>query len=287
MSWERWLLPVVAVTLANGLAQLVLGGSLSDTQALSQALAGGAVDPSQVPSLVAGPIAVMIVSFVASWFLYANAIAGLRGTTLPLARIVLAGLGVVVSSLALMFLLVISIFVAMPVLFALGILGVVLLLAMLPMLWYLALRLQFWAYALFDGEGIVAAAQRSWDISRGAVLRIFGWSVAVGLISLLVTGIGSVVQIALPGAPAIGALVVGFASSAYSAFQVIVLAILYESQRLRATEGPTTAARDWSAPTSAVPPGWGRPGAGPASGPGPDTDAPRDPDGPPPPPPTA
>jgi hypothetical protein len=281
-SWVRWLLPVIAVGLANGLAQLLLGSSMSDTQAISQALAGGTIDPSLVPSLIAGPLAIMIISFGASWFLYANAITGLRGTVLPLGRIVLAGLGVVVSSLALITLMLLVFFVTLPLLSVLGILGLILLLAMLPLLFYLVFRLEFWSYGLFDGHGLAAAAQLSWEISRRAVLRIFGWGLVLGAISML---LGAFVDLAgqlIPGISAISAAVYGLVTTTYSAFQIIVIAILYESQRLRSIEGMPTEGRDWSTPVSTLPAGWGQPGSAPA--PTPEVERPPDPDAPPPPP---
>ena len=129
----------------------------------------------------------------------------------------------------------------------------------------------------------VDAFKASWDLTRNAVLRIFGWQLALAGLSL-VTSIVSIVAFALlDPVPAIPAAISSTAAAAFSAYSLIVIAILYESQRLRSIEG-TPAFPRWDGP-AAVPPTWGQPNANPM--PGPEDDLPRDPDGPPPPPPPA
>ena len=79
-SVERWVLAVVAVAVANGLVAWLFGSTAIDQQTMSRVLvpgaSGPAIDPSELPRLLAGPLAVGLVSIVAKWFLVANAIAG-------------------------------------------------------------------------------------------------------------------------------------------------------------------------------------------------------------------
>ncbi len=54
------------------------------TSLLVPAADGTTIDPAQLPRLLAGPIAVTVVSIVAGWFLLANAVAGIRGREVTL-----------------------------------------------------------------------------------------------------------------------------------------------------------------------------------------------------------
>ncbi len=65
--------------------------------------------------------------------------------------------------------------------------GAIGLLLLSPLLVYVLLRLEFWMLAIFDGEGIAGGFNRSWRLTRGAVLRVFGWALVVGLIGLLLS----------------------------------------------------------------------------------------------------
>ena len=84
------MLAVVAVAVVNGLVGWLFGSTVIDQQTMARVLVPGAagpeIDPAELPRLLAGPLAVGLVSIVAKWFLVANAIAGLRGreVTLPL-----------------------------------------------------------------------------------------------------------------------------------------------------------------------------------------------------------
>jgi hypothetical protein len=236
----------------------------------------GGIDPATAPRLLAGPIAVAIVTLVAEWFLYANAIAGLRGGELSLGRIVAAGLRVLAVLLVLTPALLL-LFVAIALL---GPAGGLLLLALLPLLLIAGLRLSFWMLVVFEGRGIVESLQSSWSISRGGLLRIFGWQLALVGLSLITSIATFVAFAALGSLPAIPAAISSAVATAFSAWSLIVIAILYESQRLRLIEGTPSAPR-WDVPAP-VPQGWGQPGGG--AGPNPDEESPGVPDGPPPPP---
>ena len=275
-SWERWLLAVVAVGLASGLATLLLGTGRLSQETMAQAIVPGGIDPTAAPALLAGPLAVGIVTLVAEWFLYANAIAGLRGGDLSLGRILVAGL----RTLAVLLVLTPALLLLFVAIALLGPAGGLLLLAMLPLVLIVGLRLSFWMLVVFEGRGVVESLQSSWAMSRGALLRIFGWQLALVGLSLITSIVTFVAFAALGALPAIPAAISAGVATAFSAWSLIAIAILYESQRLRLIEGAPSVAR-WDTP-AAVPPGWGQPGANPT--PGPDADPPRDPDGPSPPP---
>jgi hypothetical protein len=231
---DRWSLPVLAVALASGLSTWLFRDSLSDQAALSRFLRAAAlgtpVDPAEVPRLVAGPLAVAIVTLVAGWFLTANAVAGLRGREIALPWVLAGGLRSFVADLlvgAMALVLLVSPLV-------LGVLGLLAMLVTVPALLYLLTRLSFWTYAVFDGSGISEGAATSWEATRRSVLRVLGWTLAlVPLNVVLFLGdlvVGAVIG---PLSDPLAEAVTAGASTAVSSFTVIVLAVLYESQRAR------------------------------------------------------
>ena len=237
-TWDRWVLAVVAVALADGLATALLGETIVDQQVMRDMLAGGTVDPSIVPRLMAGPLALAVVSIVADWFLYANAVAGLRGREVTLGWVLRSGLRVLVA------LLLVSLIVTLlaSALVLLGAVGLLVLLLLVVPAAYVAIRCQFWVAGIFDGHTISGALFQSWDLTRGAVLRVLGWGAAMFGLSMIVgiaVGIVTGVLAVMPGpmagiAAAIGSLV----QTAFQAFAVIMIAILYESQRQRRSAQP-------------------------------------------------
>jgi hypothetical protein len=278
-SWDRWLLAVIAVGLANGLVAWLFPTAAVDDATMNAMLGSGTADATMVPSLLAGPIAAAIVGLVADWFLTANAIAGLRGREVTLPWVLAAGLRTLVVLFAVSLLLT----VLLLLLLVLGPIGLIVTLGLVPAALYAAVRLAFWELALFDGAGVETSLRRSWSLTDGAVLRVFGWALALMglslLLSLLATGLG----VLLPGLGIATATLGALVSTAFQAYAVIVTAILYESQQLRVASGPGASwggrgTRDpWAGPPAATPPpGWGRPA---------DPDRPVDPDAPPPPPP--
>jgi hypothetical protein len=268
-SWERWVLAVVAVALADGLTTWLIGNTLLDQPSLTRLLLQGDMDPTIAPRLLAGPFAVAVVSLVADWFLYANAIVGLRGRPMTLGWVVGSGLRVLLALLVLSLLLML-VFVPLALLGPLALLAA---LAGFPVLVYVSLRLQFWVLGVFDGQGIQDALRQSWAITRGAVLRVLGWVLALAGLSLLIE-VGLAFSTGLlrtfPGPVAgIAAGIASLVLAAFQAFSVILLAILYESQRGR-----------FEAMRTSPYGGYGSPYGGTGSPP------PADPDAPPPPPPT-
>jgi hypothetical protein len=255
---ERWLLAAIAVALVEGLVSWLFFDSLLDGNVLNdltaKAARGEALDPSVLPSLVAGPIAVAAVTLVAGWFLTANAVAGLRGTEVTLGWVVPAGLRSLLASL----IVALAAALTLTTSLLLGPLGILAILALMPVAIYLLIRIGFWELSIFDGATVPAGLDRTWRLTRGAVLRYVGWSLAllaigVGLflVSLVVTA--TVGPFSRPVASAIN----GGLNLALSAYSTIVLAVLYESQRARRlpVPRPEPAARSPLDPPP-PPPGW-------------------------------
>lgn len=230
-TWERWVLAVAAVALTDGLATWLLGSTLLDQATMTQLMlpGGGGIDPSALPGLLAGPLAVSMVSLVADWFLYANAVAGLRGREVTLGWVLGAGLRTLLLLAGVA--LVLSGVVA--ILALLGPVGLLLMLGAVPVVVYLAFRLQFWVIGVFDGLGVTAAARSSLEITRRAVLRVVGWWLALMGLSLVIGAFSAATSILFSALPVVPAVVGSMLSTSFQAFSVIVVAILYESQRLR------------------------------------------------------
>ena len=280
-TWERWVLAAVAVALTDGLATWLLGSTLLDQATMTQLMLPGAegIDPSALPGLLAGPIAVAMVSLVADWFLYANAVAGLRGREVTLGWVLGAGLRTLLVLAGVAFLL----SGAFAVLVVLGPLGLLAMAGALPVIVYLVFRLQFWVVGVFDGLGVTAAARSSLEITRRAVLRVVGWWLALVGLSLVIAAFSAATSILFTALPVVPAVVGSLLSTSFQAFSVIVVAILYESQRLRWMG--LAAAPYGSHPPRAQPPvGWGQPAPHTPSAPS-DPAEPPDPDAPPQPPP--
>ena len=165
----------------------------------------------------------------------------------------------------------------------LGPIGLLAMAGLLPMLIYLAFRLQFWVVGVFDGLGVTAAARSSLEITRRAVLRVVGWWLALVGLSLVIAAFSAATSILFMALPVVPAVVGSLLSTSFQAFSVIVVAILYESQRLRWMG--LAAAPYGSQPPRAQPPvGWGQPTPHTPSAPS-DPAEPPDPDAPPQPPP--
>ncbi len=272
-SWDRWILAVVAVGLANGLVTWLFASAAIDQPTMQSMLVTGSADSSMLPSLLAGPLAVSVVSLVADWFLTANAIAGLRGREVTLAWVLGAGLRVLLVILALSLVL----GGLLMGLLVLGVIGLLLVLGLVPLVIYVGIRLTFWELALFDGAGVEESLRRSWSLTDRATLRVLGWVLTLTGLSLLVSLLETALTVLLPGLGIATAVAGSLAGMAFQAYAVIVTAILYESQLLRAAARPRPSpggpgSRDARSAWPVAPP----PSA-PAE--------PADPDAPPPPPP--
>ena len=123
---------------------------------------------------------------------------------------------------------------------------------------YVAIRLAFALYAIFDGVGIVDSVRLSWAISRGGMLRILGWLLAIGAISFGISIVTGIAGAAFAAVPLLGTLLSTLLTTVFQFFTAIVLAILYESQRMRhvyGTPGAVLAGGPVHAPPPAVAPG--------------------------------
>ena len=174
-SWGLWVLPVAAIVLVNGLAQVVFGGSRLDPALLSGA--GSAtrpyVFPVLTPAQIAGPLATSLVGLVANWFLTAIAVAGLRNRTITAGWVVLGGFRSIGSALliGIVAAVVIGLFVVAAAVAPILLFATI---AAVPAAMYVAYRLSFWTFAVFDEMGVMDAARFSWRISQASVLRIIG-----------------------------------------------------------------------------------------------------------------
>lgn len=231
-SAERWVLAVVAVAVVNGLAGWLFGSTVIDQQTMARVIvpgaSGPAIDPAELPRLLAGPLAVGLVSIVAKWFFVANAIAGLRGQDVTLPWVLRSGLRALLADMLFAMIVLALISTAL----AFGAVGLIVLLGFLPVLAYVAIRLQFWTLAIFDGSGIAGGLSTSWTLTRRAVLRMLGWGLAVLGISLLLVAADFLVSLVL-AVPVVPNVITAAIDTSFGAFSAIVLAILYESQRLR------------------------------------------------------
>ena len=254
------MLAVVAVAVANGLVGWLFGSTVIDQQTMARVLvpgaSGPAIDPSELPRLLAGPLAVGLVSIVAKWFLVANAVAGLRGREVTLPWVLRSGLRALVADMLFAMIVLALISTAL----AFGAVGLIVLLGFLPVLAYVAIRLQFWTLAIFDGSGIAGGLSTSWALTRRAVLRMLGWGLAVFGISLLLVVADFLVALLLVAVPVVPGIITAAIDTSFAAFSAIVLAILYESQRLRTLAGavvpppPVTYPSDADGPLEPPPP---------------------------------
>jgi hypothetical protein len=252
----HWVMPVVAVALVNLLAVLVLGGAAITGQQLQAVFVTGSqgpeLDTATLPRVIAGPAAVGIVTLVARWFLVANAIAGLRGRELAMGWILGAGVRSFAADM-IVSLAVVSVF---TLALALGPFALLALPAAAVLAVYAAIRLTFWALAIFDGQALFAGAEVSWRITRRSVLRVFGWGLAIAGIGLLAGFPLLALGLLVPSLPAVIAVVGGTVEMLLTAWTTVVMAILYESQRLRTDPVAYQASLAQStAPVSSEPPG--------------------------------
>jgi hypothetical protein len=190
-----------------------------------------------LPGLIGVFLLLFIGGLALYWLAMAIAVGGLPGRRMTADQAIGAGLRTL--ALGILYLV-----VAVPVMFACVALGLLagraavwLLFLLIPAMMFgfafVAIRLAFALYAIFDGVGIVDSVRLSWAISRGAMLRILGWLLAIGAISFGISIATALTGTALAALPLIGTLISTLLTTAFQFFTAIVLAILYESQRMR------------------------------------------------------
>ena len=240
-SWELWIVPVVAVAIVNGMIAALVGAMGVDATRIDT-VAGtwtyGLDARATLPALSVTGLVGAIVSLVAGWYLAAIAISGLRGRPITAEWVLGAGLRAFLAELLLgvVALMLGVLFVLLVVLT--GGLMLISLVIVIPAVIYLAIRIVFWTLAIFDGAGIMGGFDVAWTLSRGAVLRLFGWGLLVALIGFGLSLFSDVVALASNGVPAIGTAIGAGVTMAFSMFSTITMAVLYESQRWRTMPPP-------------------------------------------------
>ncbi len=235
-SWSLWILPVIAVVLVNGLASAVFASTSLDTRSFFPTGGAGSAYtmPVMTPAQIAGPLATSLVGLVAEWFMAAIAIAGLRGRPITAGWVISAGLGTIGAAILTGVAVVIAIAVCVLMAATLPLL-LVGLIVVVPVAIYVGVRLTFWTLAIFDGYGVIGGAKFSWHLSQASVLRMVGWGLVAALLSLCVSVVAIPVAFigGLSGVTAPAEMLVAGLSATFQVFSLILMAVLYESQRWR------------------------------------------------------
>jgi hypothetical protein len=187
-----------------------------------------------VPMLAIGSV-YLIVSLVAGWVFCATAISGLRNRPFTVSDLINRGLrtiaaGIVIGAVVVGAMLALIVFTVVTF----GI-GSLLFFVAIPAGVYMAIRISFLSLAIFDGFGPIDGIKESWRLSKGSVLRMFGWGLMAGLIGLVFSFAAGFISLplSLAGAQAVGqALSTAIAMTA-ACFTVFMMAVLYESERAR------------------------------------------------------
>ena len=210
-----WLVPTVIYSLVAGavtwaftdafLGQLMqYRYDAASVEALTQAFL------DNVPGLIGFVLLLAIGGIALYWIAMAFAIGGLPGRRMTPDQAIGAGLRTIVLGL-------LYVVFGVPAMFALVALGLIagdaaiwLLLLFIPAVMFafafVAIRLSFALFAVFDGVGIVDSLRLSWTVSRGAMLRILGWLLAIGAISFGISIATGLAGTAFAAAPLIGTL---------------------------------------------------------------------------------
>ena len=255
-----WVVPTAIYTLVSGVVTWVALDTFAQRFAQYRYDPGSAESITQafydnLPGIIGYLLLLVIGGLALYWIAMAIAVGGLPGRRMTPDQAVGAG----VRTIALGILYVV---VAIPAMFAIVALGLIageaaiwLLLLLIPAAMfafvYVGVRLTFALYAIFDDVGILDSVRLSWSISRGGMLRIFGWWLAIGAISFGISIATGLAGTAFAAAPLVGTLLSTLATTAFQFFSAIVLAILYESQgmgQVYATGAALPGGPKWQAP---------------------------------------
>ena len=237
-SWQKWLPAVLILAALQTVAYLVLAPDISTIYRFDSYTGRTVWSPDAaaklVPYLSAGIIA-GILQMVVGWIFVATAIGGLRNRPMTPSQILIRGLTALWTGFLLALAMTPVLVVAVVMLLAAPPLGILLLLVGVVVGIYVFIRLIFYSLAIFDGLGPIEGLRESWRLSRNSVLRLFGWGLMAGLLSLLVS-----VAVGLVSAPfsqshaqAVGQAIGYLFASILSCYMVFLMAVLYESQRAR------------------------------------------------------
>jgi hypothetical protein len=243
-SWALWILPVAAIVLVNGLAEIVFGNAKLDSTTITGGGFGRPLTfPKLTPAQIAGPLATSLVGLVANWFITAIAVAGLRNRPVTAGWVVVGGLRSIGAAL----LIGMALTLGFGLLIGAAAISPILLLALfvvVPAAVYVSSRLWFWTLAVFDEMGVMDAARFSWHISQASVLRILGWGIVGALIvmAVMVLTLIPTFLLTFTGVSAIGMMVATGLTETCSVFSLMMMAVLYESQRWRYAPPPAPVA---------------------------------------------
>ncbi len=242
-AWRRWLPAVVAIAVVTGFLYLLLGSVSTASLYYIDASTGQLVwqpDAGNQLSRLAGiELASGLVGLVGGWVFTAAAIAGLRNRPMTTAFVVVRGLLSVVASILLALLVGVAAIAWFVLLLGVPGIALLLLLALIPALIYVAVRVAFFTIAIFDGYGPIEGIREAWRLSRGGVVRLFGWALMAILIEIGFGIVAGIVGGLLGGGSLLplGQAVTTLVTTTGSCFVVFMMAVLYESQRARHDPG--------------------------------------------------
>jgi hypothetical protein len=235
---DLWSLPVAIVAAATAVVTWLLG-DVAPLPTLTPAMYRPGADlvafvGPYLPGLLGSAFVTGMVSLVAGWVYMSIAIAGLRGYRVMPGWIIRRGLRAFVADvlLALGFGAVFAILAVVSFAGGPGLVAVVMVTAFVPAA-YVSVRLIFWSLAIFDGADIGQGLGATWRISRGGVARMLAWGIMVATVGMLVGLVADLVTTPLGDGNPVRAGITAAVSEAFTAYSMIALAVIYESQRRR------------------------------------------------------
>ena len=283
-SWTRWLPVVIFVIVTQVIVASYTSSIVSNYSAdwITVDSVTGRVEVSpefnrMVGELMTAWLAVGLINLAAGWIFTAIAVAGLRGRPLSPGWVVVRGLLSIVSGIVMAFIFGIVFLVAVLLMGVVAAasrgagLAVLLFLVEIIAAVAVGVRFIFIGLAVFDGHGPIGAISESWNISRRSLLRLIGWGLMGILATIAFAVVGGIVSAPFRSAsPALASGVSAAVTSTGSCYLLFLLAVLYESQRMRrdimagtaaAPVGPYGVYPPTGSPYSGgpAPTGWGQP----------------------------
>ena len=235
-SWQRWIVVVLVVAAATAIISNA-SASLLDAVIYQDPFTGriSVVEGAggKIGQYVALALLSAGVTLLASWYYYGLAISALRTRPITPGWLIGRGLRVLVSSLVVLVAF-LAAFIAAAILVALlqG-LGVLFVLVGFVVAVYVGLRLTLSGLAIFDGAGPIEGLEQSWALTRGAVLRVFGWGLMAVLLAIIFAVVGAIAGAFFPARSLLHEFISSVATSAATVLVTLMIAVLYESQRAR------------------------------------------------------
>ena len=235
-TWRRWLPAAVAVAACAFVATAIFGVVTTTTIYHTDPSSGQIVANGDVSRTSWGSGAINgLAGLVAGWVFAATAIAGLRNRPLTFSFVVTRGLWALLATIVLGVLVGVGALAWILITVVVPPVGLLLLLAAIPGLIYLYIRVVFYNLAIFDGFGPIDGMKESWRLSNGSVMRLFGWGLMAALLAIVFGLAGGLVAapFTLAKAEPVAQALSSFVSAIASCFTVFMLAVLYESERAR------------------------------------------------------